>query len=62
MQHCDESCSFCFRGFIAWLKARLKSQDHEAGRSGGGSFNAAAGARRIEGFHFVPVPVPYPQL
>lgn len=42
MQSCDQTCSHCAREFWAWLKGRMKSAEREAGRSGAGSFSAAA--------------------
>ena len=42
MQHCDSTCAWCWNHFVKWWKARIKSQDREAGRSGAGSFNDAA--------------------
>lgn len=42
MQHCDSTCSHCFREFVAWRKARVRAQDATSGRSGLGNFNRAA--------------------
>jgi hypothetical protein len=42
MQVCDSTCHHCAAHFWAWLRGRLKSQERESGRSGDGSFAAAA--------------------
>lgn len=43
MQFCDSTCQWCARQFFRWWKDRANKQNREhGGRSGDGSFNAAA--------------------
>lgn len=43
MQHCDSTCHYCANEFWKWWKDRIKKQERTTGgRSGDGSFGAAA--------------------
>lgn len=42
MQTCDSTCSWCARHFFRWYADRMRSAQRESGRSGEGSFAAAA--------------------
>jgi len=42
-QFCDSTCAWCARQFLAWWRDRAKKQERTTGgRSGDGSFAAAA--------------------
>lgn len=47
MQHCDSTCAHCAREFFAWWKARVHASERRDGRSGAGSFAAAAATSNI---------------
>lgn len=42
MQSCDSTCFWCAKHFWLWFKDRMKKSERESGRSGEGSFAAAA--------------------